>query len=184
MWQKGQEHLLWTSVAVEAANDAASDTEANSLQRGGPGGYTATPPPMHVRGTDLTLTCDVVLTGDICVTASHVVGRGLRNKGNAGKCHVAHEYSYVRRLQFRPFLCVSMLHSLLTPGAGDARVATVFLIPYLVNSLDQKLCFRKSSWTFRLPYLTVSQRVRRVLNVVPLVRFDLSLIIFRFFRFV
>jgi hypothetical protein len=77
-----------------------------------------------------------------------------------------------------------MLHSLLTRGAGDARVATVFLIPYLVNSLDQKLCFRKSSWTFRLPYPTVSPKVQRVLSVAPLVRFDLLLTIFRFFRFV
>ena len=75
--QQGQERLLWASAQAETASDA----EADSSQRGGPAGYTACPPHMHLRGTDLMFNCDTVLSGDICFTASHVVGRGLRNKG-------------------------------------------------------------------------------------------------------
>jgi hypothetical protein len=79
--QQGQERLLWSSADGEPAAGAASSAEADSMQRGGASGYAASPPSLHLRGTDLTLNCDVVLAGDICVTVTHVVGRGLRNKG-------------------------------------------------------------------------------------------------------
>lgn len=61
--------------------------------------------------------------------------------------------------QFRLFLCVSMWHLHQMRGVGGVRAATVLRIPCLVNSLDQKSYFRKSSWTYRLLYLIVFQRV-------------------------
>jgi hypothetical protein len=79
--QQGQERLLWSSAVGEAAAGAASTTEADSVQRGGASSHAASPPSVHLRGTDHTLNCDVVLAGDICITVTHVVGRGLRNKG-------------------------------------------------------------------------------------------------------
>jgi hypothetical protein len=83
--QQGQERLLWASAQAETASGAGS-AEADSSQRGGAAGYSACPPQMHLRGTDLMFNCDTVLSGDICFTASHVVGRGLRNKGPPQPC--------------------------------------------------------------------------------------------------
>jgi hypothetical protein len=78
--QQGQERLLWSSSQGEAAS-ACSAGELDSMLLGGTSVGAANPPSVHLRGTDLTLNCDVALSGDICVTATHVVGRGLRNKG-------------------------------------------------------------------------------------------------------
>ena len=93
--QQGQELALWASAPPDAP-PAALDAEADAIHRAGSSGRTAVLPPTHLRGTDLTFNCDVMLVGDICITASHVVGRGLRNKGwGAAEQSFPHEASFL-----------------------------------------------------------------------------------------
>ena len=100
---------MFDQVSHFIQTDAAQSSDYGSQVSSGRTD-TAVLPPTHLRGTDLTLNCDVMLVGDICITASHVVGRGLRNKGwGAAEQSFPHEASFltfVPLLQFPPFLFV------------------------------------------------------------------------------